>query len=148
MKQWWTVFLLTFAFAIMALFQGSLAETVTLPNGLTAVEEGNAVEAPPMLRIGGLRQTKFHVITSSAHLEYSYAMEEAPFPHTIFTYGFTQGIGLSGSMPCDTNRDDSASMRELVSYIGSFVDPYLPKYTQHVQAYPANSDYVLFFRED
>ena len=39
MKQWWTVFLLTFAFAIMALFQGSLAETVTLPNGLTAVEE-------------------------------------------------------------------------------------------------------------
>ena len=111
-------------------------------------EEGNAVEAPPMLRIGGLRQTKFHVITSSAHLEYSYAMEEAPFPHTIFTYGFTQGIGLSGSMPCDTNRDDSASMRELVSYIGSFVDPYLPKYTQHVQAYPANSDYVLFFRED
>lgn len=75
-------------------------------------------------------------------------MTEAPFPHTIFTYGLTQGVGLSGSIPCDTNGDGSASMRELVSYIGSFVDPCLPEYTQHVQAYPANFDYALFFRED
>ena len=109
-------------------------------------EEGNAVEAPPMLRIGGLRQTKFHVIASSAHMESSYIAGNAPVPHTVFTYGLTQGVGLSGSMPCDTNDDGSASMSEIVSYIDSFVDPWQTEYTQHVQAYPANSDYALFVR--
>ena len=111
-------------------------------------EEGNATEAPPMLRIGGLRQTKFHVIASSAHMESSYIAEDAPVPHSVFTYGLTQGVGLSGVMPCDTNKDDSASMREIVSYLDSFVDPWSPDTTQHVQAYPGNSDYALFFRKE
>ena len=34
MKRWRNVFLLTLAFAIIILFGGSLAETVTLPKGL------------------------------------------------------------------------------------------------------------------
>ena len=109
-------------------------------------EEGNAAEAPPLLRIGGLRQTKFHIITSSAHMELSYTAGNAPVPYTVFTYGLTQGVGLSGSMPCDTNGDNIASMRELVSYLSSFVDPWLGYNRQHVQAYPANSDYALFSR--
>ena len=114
---------------------------------LTFDEEGNAVEAPPMLRIGGLRQTKFHVITSSAHKEDTVATENGPVPHSVFTYGLTQGVGLSGGMPCDTNGDMKASMHEIVSYLNSFVDPYVPT-QQHVQAYPANSDYTLFLREE
>ena len=116
---------------------------------LTFDEEGNAVEAPPMLRIGGLRQTKFHVITSSEHQEVTLVTGDGPVPHSVFAYGLAQGVGLSGSMPCDKNVDGNASMCELVSYLKSFVDPFLQtNHPQNVQAYPANSDYALFFRKD
>ena len=64
-------------------------------------------------------------ITSSSHLESSNISEDVLVPHTVFTYGLTQGVSLSSSMPCNTNRDGIASMRELVSYIGSFVDPWV-----------------------
>lgn len=109
-------------------------------------EDGNAEQAPQMIpRVGALRKTKFHVITSSAHLEYSYAYSAVLNPHSKFTYGLTQGVGLSGAMPCDKNGDGLAAMNELAEYIDACDDPVNP-YIQHVQIYPANSDYALFFR--
>ena len=107
---------------------------------------GSAEQAPQMIpRVGALRKTKFHVITSSAHLEYSYAYSAVLNPHSKFTYGLTQGVGLSGAMPCDKNGDGLAAMNELAGYIDACDDPVNP-YIQHVQIYPANSDYALFFR--
>ena len=111
-------------------------------------ENGEAEQLPPLLGLGALRNNKFHVLTSSAHLEDSYAYDMDDFPHTLFTYGLTQGVGLSGRMPCDTNGDGFASLDELARYIGEFQDPYLPEGIQHVQAYPENSDYLLFGREN
>jgi opacity protein-like surface antigen len=100
----------------------------------------------PVSRMGALRQSKFRVLTSSAHLEYSYGYTEPDFPHTLFTYGLTLGVGLSGPMPCDTNGDGQASLAELQRYITDFHDPQYLNVTQHVQAYPANSDDALFYR--
>ncbi len=110
-------------------------------------QDGEAAASPPMLRLGGLRQTKFHVLTSSAHMHDSYAYMENDFPHTLFTYALTEGVGLTGAMPCDTNGDGLASLNELVSYINGFSDPYMSYIYQKAQAYPAGSDYPLFFRE-
>ncbi len=107
---------------------------------------GSSQEEGPVLRMGALRQTKFHVLTSSAHLEDSFAYTGPEFPHTLFTYGLTLGVGHSGSMPCDTNGDEQASLAELQRYISDFHDPQYLNATQHVQAYPANSDYALFYR--
>ena len=110
--------------------------------------DGNTEETPGFTpRVGGLRKPKFHVITSSAHLEDSFAYNYMDFPHTMFTYGLTQGVGLSGAMPCDTNRDGMASLKELADFIDAFVDPFLEGFPEHVQIYPENSDYPLFFRE-
>ena len=73
-------------------------------------------------RMGALRQSKFHVLTSSGHMESSYGYTGSDFPHTLFTYGLTLGVGHIGPMPCDTNGD--------------------------WQAYPANSDFALFYRNN
>ena len=52
-------------------------------------------------------------------------------------------------MPCDTNGDGLASLRELADYVTDFRHPYFGDSTmQHVQAYPADSDYALFMQDD
>ncbi len=63
---------------------------------------------------------KTHVMTSSAHLEDSYAHGFDGFPHTLFTYGLVSGVGTGGPMPCDTNGDGLASMSELLTFISGF----------------------------
>lgn len=40
-----------------------------------------------------------------------------------------------------------ASLKELADFVDAFVDPYLAGFPEHVQIYPENSDYPLFFRE-
>ena len=80
-------------------------------------------------------------------MELSYANDTIYKPHTWFTYGLTEGVGRSGAMPCDTNGDGMAAMNKLADYIIGFKDPKIPGVRQHVQIYPENSDYKLFFRQ-
>ena len=95
---------------------------------------------------GALRRESFLVLTSSAHMEDSYAYDTAEPVHTLFTYGLTRGVGLSGKMPCDTDGDGLASADELLAWLRNYRDPYLPGAVQHAQMYPARSDDPLFRR--
>ena len=92
-----------------------------------------------------LRKRCIHSIDS---LE-QYTYDTPDFQHTLFTYGLTQAVGLSGSMPCNTNGDGLASLLELAAYTNAFRDPYLcEEYMQPIHAYPAGSDYAQFMRND
>lgn len=97
---------------------------------------------------GELRVTnKFYVLTSSAHKETTWGYNETG---GIFVTGVLEGIGLSGSMPADSNADGFTTLNELYRYAYDYVlnDPYLQSYQiiQRVQVYPTNSSYKLFKR--
>lgn len=97
MKRLLTVFLLTVVLALLAMTQGSLAETVTLPASLKAVED------------------------------------EAFYGDASITeVNLPDGLESIGSKAFVVHRE--------------LQGPYLYEYVQHVQAYPANSDYALFSR--
>ena len=144
-----------FLMLLLILCSAALADAFVFPADLTEIGEEaffgvtgleEAVLPAGIARIGALRQSKFRVLTSSAHMEYSYGHTKPDFPHTLFTYGLTLAVGTSGPMPCDTNGDGQASLTELQRYITDFHDPEYLNETQHVQAYPAGSDYALFYR--
>lgn len=111
-------------------------------------QAGNAAQAPSLRLLGALRKPKFHVLASSAHRELSYGYTGSILPHTKFTYSLYHAVGQSGAMPCDTNGDGLASMKELADFIDDFEDPYNADFIQHTQIYPENSDYALFCREN
>ena len=97
---------------------------------------------------GELRVTnKFYVLTSSAHKETTWGYAETG---GIFVTGVSEGIGLSGSMPADSDADGFTTLNELYRYAYDYVlnEPYLQSYQiiQRVQVYPTNSSYKLFKR--
>lgn len=112
------------------------------------------VEASLRANTGEFRvENKFYVLTASRYQELSWGWEaqDAYRSFNYFTLWLTQGIGTSGSMPADTNNNGQTTLNELYRYISSVGDntPFDNKsgvYYQHVQVYPANSDFVLFCR--
>ena len=66
----------------------------------------------------------------------------------MFTYGLTQGAGLGGPMPCDTNGGGLAGTSAPAAYISALRDPWLSESAQHIRACPAHSDCALYFREE
>ena len=96
---------------------------------------------------------KFYVLTASRYQELSWGMEsgKSETSYNYFTMWLTQGIGTSGAMPADANSNNQTTLDELYRYISKVGDDYQFKtdggvYYQHVQVYPADSDYVLFCR--
>ena len=96
---------------------------------------------------------KFYVLTASRYQELSWGMEsgKSETSYNYFTLWLTQGIGTSGAMPADANSNNQTTLDELYRYISKVGDDYQFRtdsgvYYQHVQVYPADSDYVLFFR--
>ena len=96
---------------------------------------------------------KFYVLTASRYQELSWGMEsgKSETSYNYFTMWLTQGIGTSGAMPADANSNNQTTLDELYRYISKVGDDYQFRtdsgvYYQHVQVYPADSDYVLFFR--
>jgi uncharacterized protein YjdB len=96
---------------------------------------------------------KFYVLTASRYQELSWGMEsgKSETSYNYFTLWLTQGIGTSGAMPADANSNNQTTLDELYRYISKVGDDYQFKtdggvYYQHVQVYPADSDYVLFCR--
>ena len=96
---------------------------------------------------------KFYVLTASRYQELSWGMEsgKSETSYNYFTMWLTQGIGTSGAMPADANSNSQTTLDELYRYISRVGDNYPFKtdggvYYQHVQVYPADSDYVLFCR--
>ncbi len=96
---------------------------------------------------------KFYVLTASRYQELSWGMEsgKSETSYNYFTLWLTQGVGTSGAMPADANSNSQTTLDELYRYISRVGDDYPFKtdggvYYQHVQVYPADSDYVLFCR--
>lgn len=112
--------------------------------------DADAIQA----NIGDFRvRSKFYVLTASRYQELSWGWESGT-PETSYNYftkWLTEGIGTTGSMPADANRDRRTTLNELYRYISKVGDK-IPLevdgqiYYQHVQVYPANSNYVLFCR--
>lgn len=101
---------------------------------------------------------KFYVLTASRYQELSWGWEggNAEESYNYFTLWLTEGIGItrridgtgfdvSSSMPADTNNNGQTTLNELYRFISDVGDNYpLAGNYQHVQVYPANSEYVLF----
>ena len=97
---------------------------------------------------------KFYVLTASDYNELSWGneMNDADRSYNYFTLWLYEGIGVSGSMPADANNNGQTTLNELYRYISDVGDdfPFRPAdggvYYQHVQVYPAKSNFVLFCR--
>ena len=91
---------------------------------------------------------RFYVLTSSRWHEACFSNDGK---YNYFVQWLTGGIGTSGTMRADTDRDHKVTLGELYAYISKVGDNYkigtYPEiYYQHVCVYPENSDFVLFVR--
>jgi hypothetical protein len=103
---------------------------------------------------GELRKSRYYVLAAAKHHQDSWGHEWEPAGN-YFTDWLIEGIGDSGSMPADTNKDNVVTLNELYKYIAKY-DTYTFSYldsedhvmtaTQQVQVYPVNSSYKLFKR--
>ncbi|MBR6706416.1 MAG: BMP family ABC transporter substrate-binding protein [Clostridia bacterium] len=101
-------------------------------------------------RIGEFRvPDKFYVLCAARYLQDSWGTEGPP-ARNYFTQWLTDGVGTSGRMPADADRDGVLTLNELFSYISSVGDdrPFGSNGdTQQVQVYPVGSSYELFRAE-
>lgn len=112
---------------------------------------------------GELRvENKFYVLTACEYRHDSYGWEnpdDFDSSFNCFPVRVVEGIGQSGSMPADTDKNGKTTLRELYSYISNkedihehyLRDPDNPEkvigpFYQHIQVYPANSEFALFRR--
>lgn len=115
-------------------------------------ENGQIIDPPITPRTGELRQSKFYVLTASEYLQMSWGTESEP-AHNFFTKHLTNGVGLSGAMPADTDANGAVTLQELYAYIQLHGDPelhwddtYKQYGHQNVQVYPTNCGLELFYR--
>lgn len=93
-------------------------------------------------------ENKFYVLTSSAYLETGWSLRGK---YSYFTKWLTDSIKTKGRMPADTNKNKLTTLHELFSCMKKKSDKKVFKYNgvnyrQHVQVYPANSAFELFYR--
>ena len=95
-------------------------------------------------------KNKFYVLTAAAYQEMCWTCDGK---YSYFTKWLTEGIGTKGRMPADTNKNKQTTLKELYTYIKKrgdstkITDSKGTKYKQHVQVYPANSGFELFYRK-
>lgn len=99
-------------------------------------------------KAGELRQTKFHVITSSSYEENSITSQIDGIWGGVLTRGIAAAVGCSypdgnysGSMPADTNEDSCISFSELESYCKTYAID-----SQTVLSYSNTPGLKLFLR--
>ena len=94
---------------------------------------------------GELRLPGFQVMTAARYRYVSWGMESQDF--TYFIRFLADGVyGPDGSMPADLNDDGRLTQHELFTYIKLREEDPESGADQDVQAYPAESDYVLFVK--
>lgn len=108
-----------------------------------------AVMAPGLEHGAFVVSNKFYVLTSAAYLETGWASTNK---YSFFTKWLTDGIATKGGMPADGNRNRTVTLDELYKYISKRADRKTFSisglhYKQHVQVYPAGSDFKLFYRK-
>ena len=93
--------------------------------------------------ISEMRLDNFQVLTAARYRFVSWG--RAGDTRNAFTEFLTDGVnGPDGSMPADMNQDGLLTQHELYLYIKLREDDPEQGFDQDVQAYPFNSDYVLF----
>ncbi len=107
----------------------------------------------PRSNTGEFRTSKFYVLTASDYLQLSWGTESGPYNY--FTRWFTNGIGISGSMPADVqyagNGDGRLTLEEAYQYVSAVGDNHEfntsdGTYTQQVKRYPEGSAFQMFMR--
>ena len=94
-------------------------------------------------------ENKFFVLTASAYRETSWSLKNK---YSYFTKWLTDGIKTKGKMPADSNKNKYTTLNELYGYMkkkanGKTFRYRGMNYKQHVQVYPANSGFELFYRK-
>ena len=112
-----------------------------------------AADGPAAAKSGELAQSKFIVITASSKTETSWdgSYDGSGYRQGQFTAAFIQGMGCtypngaySGSMPADTDHDDSITLGEIYRYTCDTTEYWSDH--QHAQCYGSDSE-VLFLRK-
>ncbi len=92
-------------------------------------------------------QNKFFVLTSAGYRESCYTKDGK---YSYFTKWLAEGVALKGRMPADANKNKVTTLNELYKYIKKRADNTVvsgSNVKQHVQVYPANSGFELFYRK-
>ena len=110
-----------------------------------AVAKGESLANTGEFRV----KNKFYVLAAARYQELSWGTEDGPYNY--FTKWLTNGVGTSGRMPADSNKNGKLTLKELFKYISKVGDNYGfysdgRYYYQHVQAYPKSSSFDLFKR--
>ncbi|MDO4865942.1 MAG: Ig-like domain-containing protein [Clostridia bacterium] len=94
---------------------------------------------------------KFFVLTSAADGEWGWS--NAKKGH-FFTQWLTAGVKTKGKMPADSSKNKYLTLHELYKYTSKKANKTWirsnedgRRYKQHVQVYPANSGFELFYRK-
>lgn len=108
---------------------------------------GNLIaEDMPLLETGELRLPDFQVMTAARYRFFGWGKEAANY--TFFVHFLTEGVcGPDGSMPADRNGDGLLTQHELFTYIKEQMEDPETGSDQDIQAYPFESDYVLFAKQ-
>ena len=110
--------------------------------------EDKGVLAPGVDQGAFVLENKFYVITASDYMEFSWATSKQSY----FTKWLCDGIKTKGKMPADSNKNKITTLDELYTYTAKQAAKKTFKsrgisYKQHVQVYPANSSFELFYRK-
>ena len=110
-------------------------------------EIDGALSAGESLRfdVGELRRPDFQVLTAARHRFVGWGNTQKNT--SFFALFLTEGVyGPGGSMPADLNNDGRLTQHELFTYIKLREEDPETGSDQDVQAYPMDSDYVLFIK--
>lgn len=103
-------------------------------------------EDMPLLETGELRLPDFQVMTAARYRFFGWGKEAANY--TFFVHFLTEGVcGPDGSMPADLNEDGELTQHELFTYIKEQMEDPETGSDQDIQAYPFESNYVLFAKQ-
>ena len=93
-------------------------------------------------------ENKFYVLTSAAYLETGWSLKGK---YSYFTKWLTDSIKTKGRMPADSDKNKLTTLHELYNCMKKKAAKKVFRYNgvsyrQHVQVYPANSAFELFYR--
>ena len=93
-------------------------------------------------------ENKFYVMTSCAYQETGWSAKNK---YSFFTKWVTDAVKTRGKMPADANKNRLTTLGELYACVRKKADKkrfsyHGSVYRQHVQVYPANSGFELFYR--
>ena len=107
------------------------------------INDGLYISDTAVFDTGELRLPDFQVMTASRYRFVSWGIEAENY--TFFIRFLTEGVcGPDGSMPADLNGDGELTQHELFHYINDRMEDPESGADQDIQAYPMDSDYVLF----